>query len=80
MTWEWACILCIFLICATTIVCIVATKLETSVENTVDLSPLQAEIDKIKADHELVAKTAEESKKLLSQANLAVGFTPRGHR
>lgn len=38
------------------------------------------QISKIQADHESVAKTAEETKKLLSQGNLAMGFIPRKQR
>lgn len=41
----------------------------------VDLGPLQAQLDSFKSTFESVAKTAEETKKLLSQSNLAQAFT-----
>lgn len=46
----------------------------------VDLSPLQSQLDALKADHESIQKMAEETKKLLSNSNLAAAFVPRSKR
>lgn len=46
----------------------------------VDLGPIQSQLDSLKSDHEGIQKLAEETKKLLSQSNLASAFIPRGKR
>lgn len=51
-----------------------------TVPQAVDLAPIQAEIDSLKANQEAVAKLADDTKKLLSQSNLAHAFTPRSKR
>jgi hypothetical protein len=44
------------------------------------LNTMVKTIDRLDAEHAAVIKMAEDTKKLLSQANLAAGFTQRGQR
>lgn len=53
----------------------------------IDLAPIHEQIDSVNkqvaavaASHESISKLAEDTKKLLSQANLAHAFTPRNKR
>lgn len=43
-----------------------------------DLTPLLEEIENLKANQEEMNKVATDTQKLVSQANLAQAFTPRG--
>ncbi len=46
-------------------------------EQPVDLKPIQEQLNVMKANQEMVFKNAEETKKVLSQSNLAGAFAPR---
>jgi hypothetical protein len=82
MTWELVALLGITFICATIIVSIAILKnygfeyehnqdTETKLKEIEELRDL---IHKVQVDHGAVEKLAEETKKLLSQANLAQGL------
>lgn len=55
-------------------------KITQDAASDLNMVMIQNQLDQIKADHESVHKLAEESKKLLSQGNLALGFKPRSTR
>lgn len=78
MTWELVTLLSVVFICITTAVCFDRySEVEIIEPQEIDLTPLKDEIAKIKADHESVHKLVEETKKLLSQQNLAQGLRGR---
>lgn len=47
-----------------------------NVSHDINMVMLQNQLDVIQRDHQEVVKATEETKKLLSQANLAMGFKP----
>jgi hypothetical protein len=52
-------------------------KIESEKSYDINMVMLQNQLDQIKLDHEGIKKTAEDTKKLLSQSNLAMGFQTR---
>ncbi len=81
MTWEFSLITSVFLICATAIV--LADKYFESnkikpVVTREEFEELQRATSVIAVEHEVIQKIAEDTKKLLSQQNIAQAF--RGRR
>jgi hypothetical protein len=91
MTWEWVTIIVSFQAFAIFLGLIAWTHIESkkiaspSIDTLEALKQMQSTldeqlqvVDKIKADHERIERLAEETKKMLSTANLARGIG--GHR
>ena len=77
MIWEFTVAYSIGLICFTFIYCFklwIATKHSKPAVTREEFEELQNATSVIVQDHEAVQKIAEETKKMLSQANLAQGF------
>ena len=82
MTWELVTFLSVLMVCGTYFMC-----QQVNLANLADDEPLisleefealKLSIETVKAEHETILKLAEETKKLLSQQNLAQSF--RGTR
>lgn len=84
MTWEWAFVLSVAIVCVT-----IAGLYKYPKPNNSEIESINSRVDSmiklvdlrfsdLEKSHESITKTAEETKKLLSQANLAVGLGRRG--
>lgn len=71
MTWEWAFLLSVACVCASRVYLLRPPKAQTVLP---ELINLQSQLNEIKEDHLLVHKMAEETKKLLSNQNMALGL------
>lgn len=77
MTWESTACFGFVVVCSTIIYCFqlwIQTKQAKTTITREEFEELQNAASVIVADHEAIQKLAEETKKLLSQANLAQGF------
>lgn len=78
MTWEIVALIALIPVCFTVLVSIFVIFSEPVPDE--EIQALKAAIAKLEAEHEGVHKLAEDTKKLLSQSNVAVGFLPRSMR
>lgn len=78
MTWQLVALIALLPICATVFACV--SLIFTDSTPAKDMEELAAKVDKIAAEHETIHKLADETKKLLSQSNMAAGFLPRSMR
>lgn len=77
MTWEWVVFLSVLMVCGSAIFVYLSSKEEKEPPKLEEIIDIQKQINELAASQEACIKIAEESKKLLSQNNLAIGFIPR---
>jgi hypothetical protein len=75
MTWEWAFVVAMFLLCFTTLLCVAVVFVSTEgEEDSKEMDLLRAEIETLKAEQQAAISLAQESKKMISDTNLALGI------
>ncbi len=77
MTWEWVALISVLVLCAT--ILILKNPKNATCEGDIEsrLAQIDSRLSQIEKEHATIHQLAGDTKKLLSEANLAKGFRPQ---
>lgn len=77
MTWEWVALISVIALCGTFFGVLKISLKPKPDQNATSLQDIKSRLSQIETDYAAIHQLAEQTKKLLSEANLVKGFRPQ---